>query len=69
MEPSQTLIDLGERRVALVTELDAIRGELANTIRDELARGVPQSVVAKATGYTREHLRRIARATQERTAG
>jgi hypothetical protein len=68
MEPSQTLIDLGQRRVTLVAELDAIRGELAHAIRGELDRGVPQSIVARATGYTREQIRRIARATPERAA-
>lgn len=53
------LSTLGARRQELQDELDELRPVLAEEIRAAAARGVRQVEIVKATGYTREMVRRI----------
>lgn len=48
--------------IAAVAALEAAREKLAPLVAAEVARGAKLSHVAKAAGYTPEHVRRIARA-------
>lgn len=59
MEPSATLKAAARRRQKAVTELDAARANLADVIRTDAAAGVRQVDIVRATGYTREQVRRI----------
>lgn len=64
-EPSATLMSLAADRHRLAAELEDVRLSLAEAIRQEIAAGVRQVDVVRATGYTREQIRRIvAGATQ-----
>lgn len=47
---------------------DATRAELRVLIVDAMARGVQQAELVRETGYTREYLRRLARAAAEHAA-
>jgi hypothetical protein len=42
-------------------QLALARAELHTAIAEQLRRGVRQAELVKVTGYTREHIRRIAR--------
>ena len=48
---------------------DATRAELRALIVDAMARGVQQADLVRQTGYTREYLRRLARAAAEPADG
>jgi hypothetical protein len=50
---------LGARRQELQDELDQLRPELVDAIRAAAAEGTRQIDIVKATGYTREMVRRI----------
>jgi hypothetical protein len=50
---------LGARRQELQDELDQLRPELVDAIRAAAAEGMRQIDIVKATGYTREMVRRI----------
>ena len=50
---------LGTRRQALQAELDELRPDLVAAIRAAAAEGMRQVDIVKATGYTREMVRRI----------
>jgi hypothetical protein len=53
--------ELGRRRVLLDAELDDLRPELVAAIRAAAAEGHRQVDIVKASGYTREMIRRIVR--------
>jgi hypothetical protein len=59
-EPSKALLAAARRRARALEELEASRVQLAELIPAELAAGVRQVDIVKATGYTREQVRRIA---------
>lgn len=64
MSTKETLRSLGDRRQRLQAELDKIRPQLADLIRAAHAEGLRQVDIVKATGYTREMVRRIVRGEQ-----
>jgi hypothetical protein len=53
------LAQLGRRHRKLRDDLDAIRPELAEAIREAYAAGVAQVDIVKTTGYTRDQVRQI----------
>jgi hypothetical protein len=53
------LAKLGNRHNRLRADLAALVPELHEEIRAATAAGMPQSVIAKATGYTRDQVRQI----------
>lgn len=59
MSTKEALRRLGSRRQRLQAELDEIRPQLVDAIRAAAAEGVRQVEIVKATGYTREMVRRI----------
>lgn len=59
MNATTTLRKLGARRQELQSELDGLRPELVDAIRAAAAEGMRQIDIVKATGYTREMVRRI----------
>ena len=61
MTNDQDLVRLGRRYQRLRSELDEIRPALAAEIRAAADSGMPQKEIVKATGYTREMVRRIVR--------
>lgn len=58
---SEALISAARRFRQAEDELTAAREVLATEILAELGRGAKQADVARATGYAREHIRRITR--------
>lgn len=64
-EPSKALRQAALRRLAAVDELTNAQTYLADLIRAEIAAGVRQVDIVKATGYTREQVRRIVKAGQD----
>jgi hypothetical protein len=58
----EKLKQLGRKHQRLRAELDAIRPELAEEIRAAARAGVPQALIVKITGYTRDRIRIICRA-------
>jgi len=58
--PSKKLVAAAARRAKAVAELEAARLALADAIRADAEAGVPQVEIVRATGYTREQVRRIA---------
>jgi len=48
-----------QRRHQLIRETEEVRQHLADAIRTAAAEGMPQVVIVKATGYTREQVRLI----------
>ena len=50
---------LGRKHQRLRADIDAIRPQLADAIRAAAAAGVPQVEIVKATGYTRDRIRKI----------
>lgn len=61
MDTKQKLHSLGDRRRRLQAELDEIRPQLVDLIRAAAAEGIRQVEIVRATGYTREMVRRILR--------
>jgi len=59
MSITEELRELGDRRQRLQAELDEIRPRLADLIRAAHAAGLRQVDIVRATGYTREMVRRI----------
>ncbi|HEX6872664.1 MAG TPA: hypothetical protein VF163_16325 [Micromonosporaceae bacterium] len=62
LEVSNATKTAGRRRLKALHELEAAQRDLAEAIRADAARGVRQVDLVKATGYTREQVRRICRA-------
>lgn len=61
MSATDTLRRLGAKRQKLETELEAVRAELPAAVRAATQEGMRQIDIVKATGYTREMIRRIQR--------
>jgi CRP-like cAMP-binding protein len=59
-ELSRALLAAARRRTKAAEELEAARLHLAEQIRADVAAGVRQVDIVKATGYTREQVRRLA---------
>ena len=59
-EPSKALLAAARQRTKAAEEFEAARLHLAEQIRAEVMAGVRQVDIVKATGYTREQVRRIA---------
>lgn len=59
METSKALRFAAQRRLKALDDLEAARVDLAEAIRADAASGVRQVDIVKATGYTREMIRRI----------
>lgn len=47
------------RRHQLIRETEEVRVKLAEAIRAAAAEGMPQNIIVKTTGYTREQIRLI----------
>lgn len=61
-EPTDEFLAAARAYVRAVEALERRRKELAPLVAAEVARGVKLSRVGRETGYTPEHVRRIARA-------
>lgn len=59
MSATDTLRRLGAKRQKLETELEAVRAELPDAVRAAAEEGMRQVDMVKATGYTREMIRRM----------
>jgi hypothetical protein len=60
MEYDRSRLDqLGRRFQRLRAELESMRPELAEEIREAAAAGVAQVEIVRATGYTRDQIRQI----------
>lgn len=59
-QPDDQLTHAAERHRRAASTADEARNALHQHIRRELARGVRQVDLARATGYTREYIRRLA---------
>lgn len=57
---AEKLTDMANKLRRDQGKADISRANLHSAILDALAEGVTQADVARATGYTREHLRRLA---------
>lgn len=69
MEPSAALKAAARRRLRAAAELESARLNLADLIRADAADGVRQVDIVKATGYTREQVRRIVGQTDDADHG
>jgi CRP-like cAMP-binding protein len=58
-EPSRKLVAAAGRRAKAIENLETARLALADAIRADAAAGVTQVDITRATGYTREQVRRI----------
>jgi hypothetical protein len=61
-DPSDEFLAAARAYVRAVEALERRRKELAPLVAEEVRRGVKLSRVGRETGYTPEHVRRIARA-------
>ena len=61
MNAADHLRRLGAKRLKLETDLDNVRTDLAAAVRAASHEGMRQVDIVKATGYTREMIRRIQR--------
>jgi len=59
MNATATVQRLGAKRVKLEAELEAVRTELPEAVRAATQEGMRQVDIVKATGYTREMIRRM----------
>ena len=64
MHDMERLRQLGRKHQRLRGDLDALRPELAGEIRAAAHDGVPQVEIVKATGYTRDRIRKIVAGTR-----
>ena len=61
MSATDTVRALGRKHQRLRADLEDLRPELLDAIRAAAAEGMRQIEIVKATGYTREMVRRIVR--------